>query len=81
MVLVSAFPLKKKKILNRSKKKTVRSLGRIKKTAIFAVRKIRSVIIRKISNDEENISAIEQEKKKQAWIQGKNGYCKRQEKF
>jgi hypothetical protein len=53
-------------------------LGRIKKTAIFAVRKNEvSQFKRKILSDEKDISAIEQEKKKQTWIQGKNGICKR----
>lgn len=31
-----------------------------------------------MENNEKDISAIEQEKKKQAWLQGENVNCKRQ---
>jgi hypothetical protein len=52
--------------------------GRNKKTTIFAVRKIKTILKRKILKNEKDISAIEQKEKKQTWFQGKNGNCQRQ---
>jgi len=47
----------------------------VKKIVLFLHSENNSDKLNYYSN-EKNISALEQKKEKQTWIQGKNGYCK-----